>query len=279
MKHVPIRVVAIAIAARSAAGWSRSRARRRVDQLADRKQRASPRPRCRPGQSEGRPTASPSVGGKYAPDPPSSRQGARPPRQALTPSARPRSDLLQRVSVGARRQRAGQHQGEPGLLVAAAGRGIDRDRSGRREPDPRRPERLPDRLQSLRHRLERGRRAPVGRLHAALLPVHAAGRPVRRTPASTRRSPGTRRGTHTPSGFSSRRRSSRQRPPSSLRSPTPGSAARSSIRPILRAVTRNTAPCRSGWSLSLNDPNYAVDKPFITADTSPSSPPSTATST
>ena len=188
MKHVPIRVVAIAMSGLSAAGRSRSRARRRVHQLADRKQRASARPRCRPGQSEGRPTSKLHCRGQWSTTLLEQTGALDRRRQELTSSARPRSDLLSGCQNRARRQRAGRTSGSnQDCSLAAAGRGDDRDRPGRREPDPRRPERLADRLQSLRHRLERGRRAASGATSRRPTSSSCCWTTIRPTPASIRR--------------------------------------------------------------------------------------------
>ena len=119
----------------------------------------------------------------------------------------------------------------------------------------------------------RRRRAPVGRLHAALLPVPAARRPYGRL---LRRSDGDlglagqrvhrRR-------FSSRRRSPTQRPPSSSRSPTPALAAPSSTRPILEGGYQEYRALPLGVVANVNDPELSrTTSPSITADTSPSSP-------
>ena len=100
------------------------------------------------------------------------------------------------------RPRDEEHAGQPGLLAPSTGGGDDPDESAERAQHHRRPERLADRLQPLRVRLELRRREAVGRQvppfwQFMLLDGHT------RTPAAIRRSRGTPAATRTSAASSS----------------------------------------------------------------------------
>ena len=116
-----------------------------------------------------------------------------------------------------------------------------------------------------------GRRASVGRLHAALLPVPAAGRPCGRFLRGSDGDLGL-------AGQRVRRRGSpqvvtaTQPPPSSSRSPTPGIRRRRLPLDRSEGGYQEYRALPLGVVANINDPNYAYDKALITADASPASP-------